>query len=74
MYRVHVFADIIYFSVGKGSTICHLTGHIFIGVAAGFFSSSMPSGGYPQAGLSAALGVVALRAATDSKFTVNSYF
>ena len=50
------------------------TGHIYIGVAAGFPSCSMPSGGQPQAGLSAALGVAALRAATDSKFTINSYF
>ena len=49
-------------------------GHIFIGVAAGFPSCSTPSGGYPQASLSAALGVAALRAATDSKFTINSYF
>ena len=46
------------------------TGHIFIGVAAGFPSRSMPSGGHPQAGLSASLGV----AVTDSKFTINSYF
>ena len=49
-------------------------GHIFIGVAAGFPSRSTPSGGHPQAGLSAALGVAALRAATDSIFTINSYF
>ena len=50
------------------------TGHIFIGVAAGFPSRSTPSGGYPQVGLSGALGVAALRAATDSKLTINSYF
>ena len=37
-------------------------------------NSSMPLGGYPQAGLSAALGVAGLRAATDSKFSINSYF
>ena len=49
------------------------TGHIFIGVAAGFPSHSTPSGGHPQAGLSAALGVATLWAATDSKFTMNSY-
>ena len=49
-------------------------GHIFIVVAAGFPSRSTPSGGHPQAGLSAALRVAALRAATDSKFTINSYF
>ena len=45
------------------------TGHIFIGVAASFPSRSTPSGGHPQAGLSATLGVSA-----DSKFTINSYF
>ena len=50
------------------------TGHIFIGVAAGFPSRSTPSGGHPQAGLSAALGVATLRAATDSILTRNSYF
>ena len=50
------------------------TGHIFIGVAAGFPSRSMTLGGHPQAGLSAALGVATLRAATDSKITINSYF
>ena len=50
------------------------TGHIFIGVAAGFPSRSTPSGDHPQAGLSAALGVAALWSATDSKFTINSYF
>ena len=54
-----------------------LMGHIFIGVTAGFPSCSTPSGGHPQTGLSAALGVAALGvaalwAATDSKFTMNS--
>ena len=50
------------------------TGHIFIVVAAGFPSRSTPLGGHPQAGLSADLGVAARKAATDSKFTINSYF
>ena len=50
------------------------TRHIFIEVAAGFPSCSTPSGGHPQAGLSAALGVAPPKAATDCKFTMNSYF
>ena len=56
-------------AVGEGGSRGH-----WMGVRAGFPSCSIPSGGYPQAGLSAALGVAALRAATDSKFTINSYF
>ena len=52
--------------VGEGGSRGHR-----MGVRAGFPSRSTPSGGHPQAGLSAALGVAALRAATDSKFTMN---
>ena len=43
----------------------------FIGVVVGFTSRSTPSGGHPQAGLSAVLGVAGLRAATNSKFSIN---
>ena len=66
--------DAIFYQIDVESYNHGRTGHILIGVAAGFLSRSTPSGGHPQAGLSAALGVATFRGATDSKFTINSYF
>ena len=53
-------------AVGEGGSQGH-----WMGVRAGFPSCSMPLGGHPPAGLSAARGVAALRAATNSEFTMN---